>query len=237
MKKRILAAVLCGLLIAGLAGCKMTTEKEKELQPDSTVSADVTSDKKISDDIPAVPTVSAELQNPADSSSEAQLPEKVTEDQTKPPAPEQTPETRSPVLTEKPTQPAQSTLQTTEPPKQETQPTESQNQKPTEPPKPTEPETSPQETEKPTEPPASEFDISYWISYAKSYAEDIGLKLDSEAVWCWDTPITAGAECIYLERDIQSRLSRYHRDADITAVWIWAEPRADGDYDLYIGYA
>ena len=37
--------------------------------------------------------------------------------------------------------------------------------------------------------------------------------------------------------DIQSRLNRYAKDETIQDVWIWAEPRADGSYDLYIGYA
>ena len=44
-------------------------------------------------------------------------------------------------------------------------------------------------------------------------------------------------ESLYIQRDIESRLNRYNRDEDITAVWIWAEQRTDGDYDLYIGYA
>ena len=65
----------------------------------------------------------------------------------------------------------------------------------------------------------------------------VGLRLESSAVDCWDNPITAGAHSLYLERDIQSRLNRYARDEDITDVWIWAEERPDGSYDLYIGYA
>ena len=82
-----------------------------------------------------------------------------------------------------------------------------------------------------------DFNIDYWITYAKGYAENVGLKLDSEAVYCWDNPIRAGAHCIYLERDIQSRLNRYKNVEDITAVWIWAEELSEGIYDLYIGYA
>lgn len=82
-----------------------------------------------------------------------------------------------------------------------------------------------------------DFDVEDWVSYAKSYAESVGLTLDSEAVWCWDVPIVAGPHCIYLQRDIQSRLTRYGGDKDILAVWIWAELRSDGDYDLFIGYA
>lgn len=97
---------------------------------------------------------------------------------------------------------------------------------------PTEETTPEEETE--TEP---EFDINYWIGYAKDYAVSKGLVLSSAAVDCWDNPIGAGAHCIYLERDIQSRLNRYANDEDITDVWIWAEPTGDDRYDLYIGYA
>ena len=94
-------------------------------------------------------------------------------------------------------------------------------------------ETEPPATEEPAKP---EFDIQTWIDYAKAYAESVGLRLESSAVDCWDAPIFAGAYCSP-ERDIQSRLNRYSRDEDITDVWIWAELRPDGRYDLYIGYA
>lgn len=110
---------------------------------------------------------------------------------------------------------------------------------PTEKEQPTPPAT---EESTPPEPPKEEptepvFDIDYWISFAKSYAESIGLTLDSGAVYCWDNPIDADAGCIYLERDIQSRLNRYAADADITDVWIWYEPVSAGSYLIYIGYA
>lgn len=105
----------------------------------------------------------------------------------------------------------------------------------TEAPKPAE---QPQPTEPPTqEPTAPAFDISYWISFAKSYAESVGLTLNSEAVYCWDNPIDADAGCVYLERDIQSRLNRYAADADITDVWVWYESVSAGSYLIYIGYA
>lgn len=110
---------------------------------------------------------------------------------------------------------------------------------PTEKEQPTPPAT---EESTPPEPPKEEptepvFDISYWISFAKSYAESVGLTLNSEAVYCWDNPIDADAGCIYLERDIQSRLNRYAADADITDVWVWYEPISAGSYLIYIGYA
>lgn len=103
-------------------------------------------------------------------------------------------------------------------------------------------ESKPADQAQPTEPPKQEstepaFDISYWISFAKSYAESVGLTLNSEAVYCWDNPIDADAGCIYLERDIQSRLNRYAADADITDVWVWYESVSAGSYLIYIGYA
>lgn len=100
-----------------------------------------------------------------------------------------------------------------------------------------EPETEPipEETTPETEP--EPFDIASWVSFAKSYAQSIGLNLDSTAVYCWDNPITAGSHCIYLERDICNRLNRYNADEDITDVWIWAVDVGNGCYNLYIGYA
>ena len=95
----------------------------------------------------------------------------------------------------------------------------------------------PTETEETTSKAEIDFDIDYWISFAKDYAQSVGLQLDSEAVYCWDNPIRAGAHCKYLERDIHSRLNRYKADEEITAVWIWAEEVSDGIYDIYIGYA
>ena len=107
---------------------------------------------------------------------------------------------------------------------------------------PTTEEQKPADQAQPTEPPKQEstepaFDISYWISFAKSYAESVGLTLNSEAVYCWDNPIDADAGCIYLERDIQSRLNRYAADTEITDVWVWYESVSAGSYLIYIGYA
>lgn len=117
----------------------------------------------------------------------------------------------------------------------ETTPPKASEPEPSEEPAKTQPqEPEPPAAEEPTEP---AFDIQTWIDYAKAYAESVGLRLESSAVDCWDNPISAGTHCSYLERDIQSRLNRYARDEDITDVWIWAEARADGKYDLYIGYA
>lgn len=93
----------------------------------------------------------------------------------------------------------------------------------------TEPEPTPE-----TEP---AFDIEHWISYAKSTAVSLGLTLDSMATDCWDNPISAEQDCIYLERDISSRLKRYAEDESITDVWVWYECIGTGSYLIYIGYA
>lgn len=93
----------------------------------------------------------------------------------------------------------------------------------------TEPEPAPE-----TEP---AFDIEHWISYAKSTAVSLGLTLDSSATDCWDNPISAEQGCIYLERDINSRLKRYAEDESITDICIWYECVGTDKYLIYIGYA
>lgn len=109
----------------------------------------------------------------------------------------------------------------------------------------------PEETESPTEEPSvpairepeptpnpePTFDIEHWISYAKSMAVSLGLTLDSSATDCWDNPISAEQGCIYLERDINSRLKRYAEDESITDICIWYECVGTDKYLIYIGYA
>lgn len=153
--------------------------------------------------------------------------------------------TEIPAESTAPTETVKAQPEVSTPAKEETPPTVSSPTETT-PPKVSEPEpsTEPAETQpQEPEPPAAEeptepvFDIQTWIDYAKTYAESVGLRLESSAVDCWDNPISAGAHCSYLEWDIQSSLNRYARDEDITDVWIWAEARSDGKFDLYIGYA
>ena len=81
------------------------------------------------------------------------------------------------------------------------------------------------------------FDIGYWIGYAQSYAQGLGLRLESSAVDCWDNPIGAGPHSSCLERDISSRLNRYANSPDITDVWVWYESTGNNTYNIYIGYA
>ncbi len=78
---------------------------------------------------------------------------------------------------------------------------------------------------KPTVETKPSFDVNPYLSYAKSYAQGIGLELDSTATDCWDNPITANAKRTGIKDDIQSRLNRYKKVEGFTAVWVWAEKR------------
>lgn len=82
-----------------------------------------------------------------------------------------------------------------------------------------------------------EFDISYWISYAKIYAQSIGLTLDETDTECWDNPIFANVSNKNIGTDIESRLNRYKNVDGFTSMWIWAEKISDTQYEFYIGYA
>lgn len=142
-------------------------------------------------------------------------------------------------------EPVETKPEVSTPAKEETPPTVSSPTETT-PPKASEPEPSeePAETRpQEPEPPAAEgpaepaFDIQTWIDYAKAYAESVGLRLESSAVDCWDNPIDAAADRIYLERDICSRLNRYAAAETITDVWVWYEAVGANSYLIYIGYA
>lgn len=147
-----------------------------------------------------------------------------TPTETKPSVTVTEPQETKPAETQPIEQPQENIPETTTPTDNKTEPAEESA---------TKRETQAPET---TEPPKA-FDIDYWISFGKNYAQSEGLVLDVAAVDCWDNPIRAGSHCIYLERDIQSRLNRYASDEDITDVWIWAESVGNDCYDIYIGYA
>ena len=189
-----------------------TAQAEKKTEVDRPKSTESQTDSRAAENPASVSesdTQTTEVPDQADHST-AVLPQP-SEPEKKTDESERRPETAAPTEKEQPTPPA------TEAPKSADQP------QPTEPPQ-----------EEPTEP---AFDIGYWLGFAKSYAESVGLTLNSEAVYCWDNPIDADAGCIYLERDIQSRLNRYAADSDITDVWVWYEPISAGSYLIYIGYA
>lgn len=260
MRKHILPILLV-LLMVLLVGCSQT----KELPQDTEISSssvgefsELKQDESLTDepsvtltestasstenDVVTEPTESRENKDKKPTSSSVSKP---TEKPENPPETSKTEPTQSqtekaepekkPTETQAVKQPEEKIPETTKP--DTTQPSTEQT-KPTEDPKP-EPKPEPEsETQAPetTEPPKA-FDIGYWVGYAKNYAQSKGLVLDAAAVDCWDNPIRAGSHCIYLERDIQSRLNRYANDEDITDVWIWAESVGNDCYDIYIGYA
>lgn len=211
MKNANIIAVLA-LLALFLSGCAKTDRSEvsaPSLQETVTTEA---AQSTVPQENTTV-SVSESTEIPAESTAEPETGERKPEVST--PEKEETPPTVSrPTETTPPKAPE---LELSE------EPTETQPQEP-----------EPLAAEEPTEP---EFDIQTWIDYAKAYAESVGLRLESSAVDCWDNPIDADADCIYLERDICSRLNRYAADETITDVWVWYEAVGANSYLIYIGYA
>lgn len=145
---------------------------------------------------------------------------KSDESSTTPPQPTETP---------KPTEPPKKPEPTKEP-----EPPVNPETEPSEEPTPPPAEEKPKEPEQPSEP---AFDVNYWVDYAKSYAQSLGLTLSSWAVECWDNPIPAAAHCTNLAADIQGYLNRYAKSGEVTDVWIWAESLGNNQYQIYIGFA
>ena len=236
MKAKIAVLILIGLLCL-TTGCNNSSPITKEPAPVSS------SESKPASEPPktAQAEQKTEVENPqstaqkgSDSTAEAMA--SVSEQNTQT---EAVPAEREGGTTP-PTQPSEPSQKSDTPERQPetTAPTAPPETEPPAPPAREAPTEQPQPTEPPTqEPTEPAFDIGHWISFAKSYAESVGLTLNSEAVYCWDNPIDADSGCIYLERDIQSRLNRYAADGDITDVWIWYESVSANSYRIYIGYA
>ena len=238
MKKLLTFLLIATLILSGCTHDRPATESEPTLFPEATQSTISTAVAEAAESVPeetesfsqpvietAATTETTDVQFDRTSAEEKYentepVEEKVqpSETRTKKEEPKETapPATTEPVEETENTSPAGTPTQATSPPEEET----------------TIPSQPVEETQ-----PEPEFEISYWISFAKTYAQSVGLNLDAAAVDCWDNPITAGAHCIYLERDITNRLNRYSKDEDITDIWIWAVDLGNGTYDLYIGYA
>lgn len=211
MKNAKIIAVLA-LLALFLSGCAKTDRSEVSA-PSSQETVTTESELSTVQQEQATVSVSESTEIPAEITAEPEPVE--TKPEVSTPAKEETPPTVS-------------------------SPTETTPPKASEPEPPTEPmATQPQEPESPAEEEPTEpaFDIQTWIDYAKAYAESIGLRMESSAVDCWDNPIDAAADRIYLEWDICSRLNRYAADETITDVWVWYEAVGANSYLIYIGYA
>ena len=218
--EKMLAALLAGLITLSLAGCAADKANENAesgaVSTESSITVtDSTSEPTAESSLPAESEIKTD-----ESTAEKEKVESNT------PADSGKTETAKPAETEPPTAPPKQT----EPPKV-SEPPES---KPTESPKSVDP--TPTETEK-SKPADPQFDINYWIEFARKYAENIGLAINPEAVSCWDNPIIAGPNSKYLERDIKTRMNRYKNVEGFTDFWVWAEPDESGNYRLFIGYA
>lgn len=235
MKKARIIAVIAALIVS-LSGCA-NTDRPQTIQDSSgieTVASKV--DERTEPEDCSSASVSESKHSSADSTVKAET--ESTQAENSQPAAEQSPApgTQPPQTAVSNNTPKPETPKAVEP---TPEPKPAPTQQPTPPPAEETPKVEqPQETTPaPEEPAVPEFNIQTWIDYAKTYAVSVGLRLESSAVDCWDNPITAGAYSTCLERDIAGRLDRYSCDEDITDVWIWAQARSDGSYDLYIGYA
>lgn len=153
--EKMLAALLAGLITLSLAGC--AADKAN----DNTESGAVSTESSITateTDKASEPTAESSL--PAGTESTAESTAEKEKESSTAPADSGKPETAKPADTESPTVPPKQI----EPPKV-TEPPES---KPTESPKSVDP--TPTETEKP-KPADSQFDINYWIEFARKYDE------------------------------------------------------------------
>ena len=216
MRKTIILLLCCGMLFS-MVGCGGNTAPPPTESPPTTVSKTVITETP-SETTPPITAIEPTEEEKEPVSTENK--DQATEPTTTVPTATENPKTEiKSTITNTTSQLTESETTTAEPPKEEVKAETIQETV-------SEPETT-----------KHKFDIHYWITFAKEYAVSIGLTLDSEAIECWDNPIRAGAHCIYLERDIQSRLNRYAKDEDITDVWIWAEATGNDCYDIYIGYA
>lgn len=234
--KKLIILLLCCVVLVSIVRCGSNTAPHPTESPPTTVSEMVITETPL-ETIPPVtavePTEKEKEPVPTESKDQATEPTVTTTEPTTIQPTEIATTTVTSTAEEKVTplieETAENTIpQLTESETSETEPPKEEPKGETEPLKVSEPE--PAEKLAP-------FDIDHWIAYARSYAESKGLVLSDTAVDCWDNPIRAGVHCIYLERDIQSRLNRYAKDEDITDVWIWAEATENDRYDIYIGYA
>lgn len=224
MKKRLTACMLACFMIL-LVGCSSNTAKEavkNETKTETSFPAgntEMQSQEETSTEQEST-VVQEKAPNATDESKKVDESRTINNVQSEP-AEEKSPEKPKAEPSKQTNTPTASEKQT----ERSKEPT-SATQKPTEKPKET----------KPTEPPKQNFDVSEYVSYAKSYAQSIGLALDSTATECWDNPITANSRRTGIKDDIKSRLNRYKNVEGFTAVWVWAEKVSDTEYEIYIGY-
>lgn len=250
--KKILTAIIAAALLISSAGCQvqqpqatqsapepapqaivLNVESSSEKHPDtSTVMEQITAGLKVKLDTPEKENVVTQVAKEEPKASPIAEQEKAQGPQNKPEMRQSSPtaESKQETPASEPDAYLKVTVKATPTPPPAATPA------PTPAPTPEPPAPAPAPVELTPEPVPS-FDIDYWIGYAQSYAQGLGLRLESSAVDCWDNPIGAGPHSTCLERDISSRLNRYANDPDITDVWIWYESTGGNNYNIYIGYA
>lgn len=249
MKKKVMTAVLCGLLITGLAGCGEQVKPPEKVVPDSTVSADASSasSSKADDDIPAESTASREPETSAAAITPETKPQaEETENRAAPPAESQPRKEITPAQVEqaKPETTAPE-IQTEQKPQE---PPDEAPETPTEPEPPAEPETPPQEVQ-----PKTAYDFEFDIEAIKAdcigIGQSIGLTLDASLTpdtASWWNPVTASqsnqGETLkqnlagYIRFHTADNLSAYGMD-EITHFNIYCEARGNGVYSIYFLFA
>ena len=250
--KKILTTLIAAALLISSAGCQvqqpqatqsapepapqaivLNVESSSEKHPDtSTVMEQITAGLKVKLDTPEKENVVTQVAKEEPKASPIAEQEKAQGPQNKPEMRQSSPtaESKQETPASEPDAYLKVTVKATPTPPPAATPA------PTPAPTPEPPASTPAPVELTPEPVPS-FDIDYWIGYAQSYAQGLGLRLESSAVDCWDNPIGAGPHSTCLERDISSRLNRYANDPDITDVWVWYESTGGNNYNIYIGYA
>lgn len=79
-------------------------------------------------------------------------------------------------------------------------------------------------------------DIDAIVQQAQAYGLSIGLEWDDTATGCWDNPIAATPQSLYVSRDLCARLDWY-LSSGFEAFCIWSEANGGGSYLVYVGYA
>lgn len=221
MKKKWMVCMIACLMIL-IAGCNGNTAKE---------TARNDTDKRISSTAGNTETEKAD-----DTSGIPETEQTVSSEAATELSPQEKPDVSSTAGSKTETAKSYEPIQVTKKPDSTQEQKQPQQQPQSKPETPTVKEEVKPTQSKPKEEVKPSFDVNSSVNYAKSYAQSIGLKLDSTATDCWDNPITANAKRTGIRDDIQNRLNRYKNVEGFTAVWVWAEKVSDTEYEIYIGY-
>ena len=225
MKKKWMVCMIACLMIL-LAGCNGNTAKE---------TARNDTDKRISSTAGNTKTTTG-TEKADDTSDIPETEQKVSSEAATELSPQEKSDVSSTAGSKTETAKSYESVQVTKKPDSTQEQKQPQQQPQSKPETPTVKEEVKPTQSKPKEEVKPSFDVNSSVNYAKSYAQSIGLKLDSTATDCWDNPITANAKRTGIRDDIQNRLNRYKNVEGFTAVWVWAEKVSDTEYEIYIGY-